>query len=403
MDFATSKSVLITHLNSETQLLLQFLTLHPDPQPGALVLTDGDAFLHLLESHRLTTVFCQHVNLQNSVFATISERLYNRYVDKKLRLLSYTAELCSIVKLLKQHDIEAVALKGPLLGKLYQDDYTQRECNDLDILVSPSDVDYACQLLLNLGYQFVSVLWNSPKQKEIYKKTFYHYNLYHPAKAIQVELHWRLNVTAAAYTNQSGSLWSRLISQKVGGVDIPSLSSVDNFIYLCTHGCIHEWKRLFWVRDIAQIIDKEGPAFLIDAYQQAVKRKLDRYVLAGCFMAAIVFDTGLPRIIEQKIRADPRIFSQTSYFLFAINQVTSPYQSPLSSVMTFKLGLKKMANFHRSTYYLGGFGAVISAYRTFFVNPDYWAIYSFSDNIFALNYLAAPFLWLYSAFTKSRD
>ncbi len=76
MDFATRKAELITHLNSETQLLLRYLTPHPDPQPGAFILADGDAFLHLLESHRLTTVFYQHVNLENSVLATIRDRLH---------------------------------------------------------------------------------------------------------------------------------------------------------------------------------------------------------------------------------------------------------------------------------------------------------------------------------------
>ena len=403
MDFATSKAELITHLNAETQLLLRFLTLHPNPQSSAFTLTDGDAFLHLLENHRLTTAFCQHVNLENSVFATIRDRLHNRYIDKKLRLLSYTAELISITKLLKQHGIETIALKGPLLGKLYENDYTQRECNDLDILVKNSNVETACQLLLSSGYHFVSVLWNSPKQKEIYKKTFYHYNLYHPAKAIQVELHWRLNVAADAYTNKSSSIWNHLISQKIGSTTISVLSRVDNFIYLCTHGCIHQWKRLFWVRDIAQIIDKEGPIFLIDVYQQAVQRNVARYVLAGCFVASLLFGSSLPITIEQKIQADHRLFKITTYFLFAINQVTIPYQSPLSSFSAFKMSVKKLVGFYRLTYYLGGFGAIVSVLRTFFINSDYWAIYSFSDNIFALNYLAAPFLWLYSTFAKSRN
>ena len=402
MDFTIRKTELTAYLDSDTQLLLRCLTLHPAPQPGDFVLLNRDSLLTLLEEHRLSMFFYERLDPSESTQRPIKDQLNDRYVAAKFRMLAYVAELCRLLRLLQQHDIQAIALKGPMLGQLYYNDNTLRECNDLDILVRPSDVDAAYQLLLDSGYQLGSVLWNSPKQKEVYKKTYYHYSLYHPEHGTQVELHWRLNLPDKSYKATCSAIWANLTVQPLGGFPVPVLASVDNFIYLCIHGCTHDWKRLFWALDIAQIIEKEGPVFLINAYEQAIHQQVDRYVLAGCHMATVLFGSPLPSSLSEAIRADSTIARLSANFLFFINQTATPYKNPLSSFHTLLLSIRKLFVFYQSTFFLGGTKAVLSVINRFFINPDYWAIYSFSDKFFALNYIAAPFLWIYSTISRSK-
>ncbi len=385
-------------LHPHTRLLLHYLQPHQAGSPGALAQIDTDALLHLLDSHRLSTIFYQRLPGNPSDILVIKQQLAGRYATNKMAMLARMAELCRILKLFAQNGIHAIALKGPLLGHLYYNDYTLRECKDLDILVKPADTERAFTLLTDSGYELTTVLWKSPKQKVLYTNTYYHYNLYNTTSGIQVELHWRLNLAEGETSGQPSDPFSgELITQQVGGQVVHLLSATDNFIYLCVHGSTHEWKRLFWVYDIAQISEKEGAAFLAESYRRAAEQKLDRYVLAGCYMAAQLFGTSLPAEIRQAIRNDSHLTDLLSSFMFSINHVGDPYQPPLSSVRAFRLSLKKLINYYRITYYFGGCRSVFAAGRKFFINPDYWNIFAFSDRLFVLNYAVAPFLWIYSA------
>ena len=402
MNLVSYSTTSTAHLTTQTQLLLQYFAPRQHRPPSAPPGFDADAFMHLLDSHRLTTVFYDHIDENDPALPTLKHQLRARYSANKFRMLAYVAELCHILRLCQHRGIEAVALKGPVLGQLYYDDYTQRECGDLDILVRPADVEATYQLLREAGYALTTTLWNSPKQKALYTKTYYHYNLYHAAKGVQIELHWRLNTSANNRAVNVDTMRNRLTSQPIGGLEIPVLSAIDNFIYLCIHGSTHGWKRLFWVQDIARIVQKEGHDFLEDAYRQAIDHQVDRFVLAGCHLAGMLFGVSLPDTLLKAIEQSPIIGHLSANFIFAINHVTDDYQSPISSFKAFRISIKKLIIFYESAYYLGGRRAVFSAFKNFFINPDYWRIYSFSDRFFTLNYVAAPFLWAYSAFSKRK-
>lgn len=318
-------------------------------------------------------------------------------------MLTYMAELCRVLKLFQERGISVVALKGPILGQLYYDDYTQRECNDLDILVKPSDVQTAYQILIDIGYNLSDVLWNSPKQKALYRKTFHHYNLYNSSNHIQIELHWRLNTLGSDSTKKIESVWENLTIQQIGGLSIQILSNYDTFIYLCIHGGTHQWKRLFWVQDIVRIIQKEGNDFLINTYHKITEKSVRRYVLEGCHLAHMLFGANLPQVLLNAIDEDESIAKLTEISIFSMSIVADSYLSPISSLNTFKLGIRKLVYFYRSIIYLEGNHAILTSLKSFFINPAYWNIYSFSDRLFLLNYIAAPFLWVYSVVNKDKE
>ena len=392
------KNTLSAKLNPETQLLLRSLAPHPDVQPDDFAHLDPDGFLHILECHRLTNVLYNNIKDTEVFPATIRDRLRERAAGNTFRMLTYTAELCRVLQLLQRNHIDALALKGPLLGQLYYDDYTQRECKDLDILVQLADVEAAYQLLTGIGYELSDVLWNSPKQKAIYTGTFHHYNLYKPTNKVQIELHWRLNALGRDLKKNTEHIWQNIRVEHIGGLPIQTLGKSNQFIYLCIHGGTHQWKRLFWVQDIVQIIEKEGSDFLVIIYQKLIKKSTTRYVLQGCYLAHTLFRVELPQIIYDAIDNDKKIKALAEVAIQSMNSVCEPYSSPLSSIEAFKSAIKRLINFYRSSFYLEGHQAFRTLFSNFFVNPAYWKIFSFSDRFFILNYLAAPILWIYSVF-----
>ncbi|WP_169921736.1 nucleotidyltransferase domain-containing protein [Spirosoma rigui] len=361
-----------------------------------------DKLIHVLDSHRLSIVFYSRVN--NTPFSSlfVAPPLKSEYTASKLRMLRHMAELCRIVKLFQQKNIDLISLKGPLLGQLYYDDYTERECNDLDILVKPGDLETAYQVLLNLGYTLSETLWETPKQKSLYQKTFHHYHLYNQATDIQVELHWKLFTSTIEAENIEHTIWPNSIAHHISGLHISILSSSINFIYLCVHGSTHQWKRLFWVLDIVRIIEKEGQDFIVNAYEIALESHVERCVLEGCQLAHLLFKVDLPKPIQDAIQEDTQLSKLTETSIFFINTTTLPSLSPLSSLKAFRLTVKKVVYFHQAIYLLAGSKAIYTTVKKFFINPDYWRIYSVNDKLFALNYVIAPLLWIYCLFRKHR-
>ena len=386
-------------LRADVQQLLRCLTPQPTFRPGEFADVDIDRFLYLLDCHRLTNVVYQHTKNAPGFPQAIRERLKTQYDQNTFRQLSFVAELCRVLKRLQEHHIEAIALKGPLLSQLYYGSCTLRQCKDLDILVRPADLPLAYKVLINSGYQLTVALWNSPKQETIYRETYHHYDLYHAGRAVQLELHWRLNATG----HNTETIWANSVVHSIGGLPVRSLSSADTFIYLCQHGGTHQWKRLFWLLDIARIIQQEGHDFLLHAYRQAADQQVDRYVLSGCQLAYEFMGVQLPSLLHEAIRKDGTTEKLFEFSAFWINTVSETYQSPFVSVNAFRLSFARFTNAYRSVYYLQGYQSICVAFRDYFVNPAYWSIYAFSDRFFALNYVAAPFIWIYSIFRRGRE
>lgn len=393
---------LVAKLHPDTQLLLRHLTHGADIRPAEVAHPDPDSLLNLLDCHRLTTVFYDRIAGNAQFEPLIIRLLREKAAQKKVRMLAYMAELCRIITLLSGNNVAAISLKGPVLSRQYYDDYTLRECNDLDILVKPDDVETAHKLLSTLGYTLSERLWNSPRQASLYRKTFHHLHLINLTNGTQIELHWKLHSLMDATIKTDKSIWNRLTGHTIGGVPIQTLSRPDTFIYLCVHGSSHQWKRLFWVYDIARIIDREGAVFLEQLYRQLANKRLKRHILEGCHLAHIFFATSLPDVIHEAIRKDQTITTLSRIAVVAINQVSRPAARPLASTKAFLMALKKIRNHYQSTYYLGGLKATTSSFNRFFIDPANWRLYSFSDSFFVLNYVAAPFLWAYNSITKAR-
>lgn len=401
-EIETDSVGLKANLRAELQSILRCLNSGQCTATTGFENLDGTVLLPILDSHRLVTAFYHNVEDNGCFPQEFKNRLKERYAANKLKTLNQVAELCKIVKALEQASIPAIAIKGPALGQQFYGHYLHRECNDLDILVSPENVDTAYRHLSTMGYSLSEVLWSSPMQKAVYKKYFHHYHLYNPTTRVQLELHWRLRAAIGRNEEPVNTLWNNSETLRIGGVPIQVLPSGENLLYLCIHGGLHHWKRLFWVYDIARIIEKEQHEFLLKTYRKAIEKEAGTYFLEGCYLAHSLFNVQLPQKILTIIHKEKKINKIARLSIERMNAVSSPPLNPLSSLKDFKSSVVRLVNFYRSAYLLSGFKGLTTALKGFLVNPAYWRIYSFSDRFFFLNYLAAPAFWAYSILKKKK-
>jgi len=95
---------------------------------------------------------------------------------------------------------------------------------------------------------------------------------------LKLELHFRLFKNPHVLSNQLLDAWSRRETLVFRGVELNTLASVDNMIFLCVHGSIHRWFLLKWLADVAHWcqthpVDWEGLA------ARAAVMELDRPVV----------------------------------------------------------------------------------------------------------------------------
>lgn len=173
------------------------------------------------------------------------------YLLNARRNLILARELIGIVKDLREHGIEAVPFKGPVLSMMACGDITCRSFSDLDIMVSKDDVLLAKDVFLSRGYR-PQVAFTAKQEKTILKNVC-EYNFVRGHPSIVVEVHWRFH-TDYYYVPPIEGIWSRLVSINLEGVPIPSFSANDLVLVLSSHAAKHDWSTLKFISDFAGLI-----------------------------------------------------------------------------------------------------------------------------------------------------
>lgn len=128
---------------------------------------------------------------------------------------------------------------------------TYRYSVDLDLVVRPDEASNALALLLTLGYR--------PKWPKASLASFlrfhYEYQLFHPEKAIAVELKWDFAPRRWFTLPPESGWWDRLERVHFGGLEVPRFSSEDYLHILSLHGCKHRWSKLKWICDVAYLLE----------------------------------------------------------------------------------------------------------------------------------------------------
>lgn len=165
--------------------------------------------------------------------------------------LTLTTELCTIIESFEKAGIKAIPFKGPVLSYYLYGDVTQRQFNDLDILVSKEDLPEADNIIQRMGYKNNSL-------NQVCAGTFNHYHFHYDNKEknIHVEIHWDIMLPQWKFAYDLESMFRHCKEFPLYNTNILGLSEKDMFVMLCLHGLKHSWKRVLWICDITAFIKK---------------------------------------------------------------------------------------------------------------------------------------------------
>jgi hypothetical protein len=277
----------INHLFSkELKLLISLSQNEIDFDPNNKILSEinWDTFLHLVLKHRLVSHVLKHSDkLTNKIPQEIVVKLKEIKLNQSKISLEYTSFLIKIANQFKSNNIKFISFKGPLLSYELYNDVGFRNFNDLDILVNKDDVEEAKKIIENLEFKCIyPMIKLSNRQRKVNYSLSHHYHFKHKQKNIDIELHWSISNPKSFFGVATKDIITNSQVVKISGIDIPYLSTIENLVYQAAHGSIHQWYRLFWLKDFSELLKKVNPKQIKKAFDLSKKLKLNR-----CFLQAI--------------------------------------------------------------------------------------------------------------------
>jgi hypothetical protein len=271
---------------------------------------DWDAFIRLVDRHRAPAPVYRTLNTfrEKNIPETTLIRLKERFHRNTQQVLAKTAELVRIVKRFEQNNIPVLPLKGPVLALQVYDDLGSRHVGDLDIMVPPDRVKEAENLLVQQGYKRTHPDFHlTQKQYAVYVRNNHHFGYFCKDRRIRVELHWRFGSNRYLFPLRFDDLWRNRQTVRLGGADMASLSLEHTILFLCTHGAVHAWFRLFWLNDIARIMIKNDSMDWNMLMQDAIRLGIGRMVAEGTILANQLLGSPLPEPVSAFAKKDKRL------------------------------------------------------------------------------------------------
>ena len=217
-----------------------------------------------------------------------------------------TADLIEILSEFEKSDIFAIPIKGPALAWLLYRDLSLREFSDLDLLIDGTDLGKASKVLIAMGYE--PELELSPSREKIFVMTENVLLFTHAATGRLVEIHWELSPRYLAPPIDIEVFRSRLTTVEPGSKIIKTMSEEDTLIYLCAHGAKHHWEKLNWVTDVATLVNRAPGMDWIYIFDQAARRKSDRMLMLGLYIARDLLGARLPNPAIDFFEREPIIY-----------------------------------------------------------------------------------------------
>ncbi len=211
----------------------------------------------LQQAHRHAVVPLLRQNLQKHFWpqtpTEVRDYLTEACQRSQRRNLALTAELLRILTLLEKVEVAAIPFKGPVLAMTAYGSTALRTFGDLDILVTERDLTKACQVLAGQGY--VPNFTLTPREERAYRRAECALQLRQPQRDVVVELHWLLTERYLSINLPIAAFWKRTVPAQLAGRPVLTFAPEDLLLYLCVHGCKHEWERLEWLSSIAALME----------------------------------------------------------------------------------------------------------------------------------------------------
>jgi Uncharacterised nucleotidyltransferase len=177
-----------------------------------------------------------------------------------------------------------------------------RQFGDLDILIAEADVIRASQLLVSQGFEPQFIL--TDRQQTIYAGLRNEHSFWHEDKQLCIDLHWGILPNHYSFTPAPQLLWSKIDIIEFGSQSVATLIPEHLLLFLCAHGAKHNWYKLFWICDIAELLRTHEN--LNWEYIDSLKDRFgtQRMLFLGLYLAHQLLDAQLPAALLVQLESD---------------------------------------------------------------------------------------------------
>ena len=261
---------------------------------------------------------------RNSVPPTTAEALSSAAASNALRNLHAAVECGSLFERFRAAGIPVLFLKGLTLGALCYRSFAVKSAIDIDLLIDPSDLLKAADLLRNSGYHFV-IPTNSTNEDVLRAWHRRHKeSVWVRETGLQIDLHSRAADNPALIPRITVHARSQTVD--VGGTDLPTLAQEELFSYLAVHGASSAWFRLKWISDFAGLLHGTRGEEIERLYRRSQELGAGRAAGQALLLADTLFGSlGENEELRRELSADP---STRRLFRTALRQLTGPPEEP---------------------------------------------------------------------------
>ena len=153
------------------------------------------------------------------------------------RNLLLFSELGKVLRAAQAARVPVIPLKGACLAEAVYGDITLRPMADLDLLVKPSDLPVATEILRQLGYES-----DRPFDPVAQQARFQDMPPMRRPGGAMIELHWTLVTPLCRARIDQGeldSIWGRSVPATIAGAPSRALAPEDMLLHLCMHASVH--------------------------------------------------------------------------------------------------------------------------------------------------------------------
>ncbi len=254
--------------NKEQGYLVDCLAYKLFPEQGFPVPSadmDWEKLYILVAHHRLSG----HLFMLGQGVATDWPASFETHLKSDCYQFSLYGKQCSahikvVLKAITDAGVKVIVLKGwAHIQTIYNRDYSQRPCDDIDLLIHPKDVDVVESMLRRLDYVVEKESWSGYNRRyHNGARYFIPNNETDYTSNFSVGLHWGLIHTPSYDPKQIDvdSLFANARPLDVLNVPVLQLSLEDEVVYLCGHlGLHHRFNdSLFRYYELAVLIRSAG-------------------------------------------------------------------------------------------------------------------------------------------------
>lgn len=275
------------------------------------------------------------------------------------RSTRFEQAVSEILLRLGKEGIEAILLRGLVLGEIVYGDPALRLFTDIDLLIRKQDLARARNALLDLGYRPPS----HGIDAQYFERNHLHLQLLKREGGVVAELHWALDHKYTVFNVDYAEMFAEAISGQVAGVEALLMSPENLLLSLCIHVIKHcYYSKYILARpdfaelilassflilycDIAEVIRHYGPDLDWDLTVCRARRwQIESTVQPALASVAQLFNAPIPKAVLESLPAPKTIWLEKKIFALAIEDLkgerseSSP-SHPLRKLLGFRSDL----------------------------------------------------------------